>query len=159
MGSGGSLSAMATRSAKPGFRRGCAAEVLCGIGDACERLACVGSRLGLWWRHSADRRWAGGWARLWAHPWSELHRVIRTGRLSALPHVHPRPIDVVVYHGPQGDLVLRRVSRLDAFSGYPVRAWLPGCAAGATTGPPEARPPRSSRTRGSASQVSNTHGR
>ena len=57
------------------------------------------------------------------------------------------------------DLVLRGVSRLDAFSGYLVRTWLPGCAAGATTGPPEVRPPRSSRTRGSASQVSYTHGR
>jgi len=27
---------------------------------------------------------------------------------------------VMVFHGPQGDLVLRWVSRLDAFSGYPV---------------------------------------
>ena len=34
---------------------------------------------------------------------------------------HTRPIDVVVYHGPLGDLVLRWVSRLDAFSGYLVR--------------------------------------
>ena len=57
------------------------------------------------------------------------------------------------------DLVLRGVSRLDAFSGYPVRTWLPGYAAGATTGPPEVRPPRSSRTRGRSSQISNTHGR
>jgi len=28
---------------------------------------------------------------------------------------------VMVSHGPQGDLVLRLVSRLDAFSGYPFR--------------------------------------
>jgi hypothetical protein len=34
---------------------------------------------------------------------------------------HLRPIDVVVFHGSRRDLVLRRVSRLDAFSGYPVR--------------------------------------
>jgi len=27
---------------------------------------------------------------------------------------------VMVYHGPRGDLVSRWVSRLDAFSGYPV---------------------------------------
>ena len=59
----------------------------------------------------------------------------------------------------QGDLVLRWVSRLDAFSGYPVRTWLPGCAAGATTGPPEVCPSRSSRTRDRSSQASNTHGR
>ena len=56
-------------------------------------------------------------------------------------------------------LVLRGASRLDAFSGYPVRTWLPGGAAGATTGTLEVRPPRSSRTRGSSSQNSYTYGR
>jgi hypothetical protein len=89
----------------------------------------------------------------------EIDRAIRTGRLHVSPRVHPRPIDVVVSHGSRRDLVSRRVSRLDAFSGYPCRAWLPGGAAGATTGPPEARPSRSSRTRDGTSQVSNTHGR
>jgi len=54
---------------------------------------------------------------------------------------------------------LRGASRLDAFSGYPVRTWPPGGAAGATTGPPEVRPSRSSRTRDSASQGSDTRGR
>jgi len=73
--------------------------------------------------------------------------------------VHPRPIDVMVSHGPRGDLVLRGASRLDAFSGYPVRTWLPGGAAGATTGAPEVRPSRSSRTGDSASQVSFARGR
>ncbi len=48
-------------------------------------------------------------------------RAIRTGQLSASRRLHTRPIDVVVFHGPQGDLVSRWVSRLDAFSGYPVR--------------------------------------
>ncbi len=48
-------------------------------------------------------------------------RAIRTGWLRTLPSVHLRPIDVMVYHGPRGDLVSRGVSRLDAFSGYPVR--------------------------------------
>jgi len=66
---------------------------------------------------------------------------------------------VVVYHGPRRDLVLRLVSRLDAFSGYPFRTWPPGHAAGATTGSPEVRPSRSSRTRDGSSQVSYTHGR
>jgi len=32
-------------------------------------------------------------------------RAIRTARLNTLPCVHLRPIDVVVFHGPQGDLV------------------------------------------------------
>ena len=90
---------------------------------------------------------------------SELDRAIRTARLRRSPGFHLRPIDVVVFHGPRGDLVWRGVSRLDAFSGYPVRAWLPGGAAGATTGAPEARPSRSSRTGDGASQVSCTHGR
>ena len=54
----------------------------------------------------------------------------------------------------QGELISRGASHLDAFSGYPVRTWLPGSAAGATTGTPEVRPPRSSRTRGSSSQFS-----
>src|SRR5215216_6528086 len=49
-------------------------------------------------------------------------------------------------------LVLGRDSRLDAFSGSPVRTWLPSDAALATTGTPAVRPPRSSRTRGSPPQ-------
>ena len=89
----------------------------------------------------------------------ELDRAIRTARLRASLRLHLRPIDVVVFHGPRGDLVWRGVSRLDAFSGYHVRAWLPSDATGVTTGAPEARPSRSSRTGDGASQVSCTHGR
>ncbi len=37
----------------------------------------------------------------------ELYRAIRTGQLRALPPLHTRPINVMVFHGPQGDLVLR----------------------------------------------------
>ena len=51
----------------------------------------------------------------------ELYRAIRTSQLRALPRFHTWPINVMVCHGPQGDLVSRWVSRLDAFSGYPVR--------------------------------------
>ena len=72
-----------------------------------------------------------------SHPWSKVcmfliclsvtgsnqaYRAISTGQLNALLRLHLRPIDVVVFHGPQGDLVLRGASRLDAFSGYPVRS-------------------------------------
>ena len=53
---------------------------------------------------------------------NQAYRTISTSQLSALPHLHLWPIDVVVYHGPQGYLVLRGASRLDAFSGYPVRS-------------------------------------
>jgi hypothetical protein len=48
-------------------------------------------------------------------------RAISTGRLHRLLGFDLRPIDVVVFHGSRRDLVLRRASRLDAFSGYPVR--------------------------------------
>ena len=51
---------------------------------------------------------------------------VSTGRLKRLPAVHVRPIDLVVFQEPSllkgaGDLVLRGVSRLDAFSVYPDR--------------------------------------
>ena len=51
----------------------------------------------------------------------KANRAISTGQLRGLLRFHLRPIDVVVFHGSRRDLVLRRVSRLDAFSGYPVR--------------------------------------
>ena len=51
----------------------------------------------------------------------QADRAISTGKLHALLRFHTRPIDVVVFHGSQGTLVFRWVSRLDAFSGYPVR--------------------------------------
>ena len=53
-----------------------------------------------------------------------------------------------------GDLILRGASRLDAFSVYPVRTWLLCHAPGNTTDTPAVRPPRSSRTKGSSSQIS-----
>ena len=52
----------------------------------------------------------------------QANRAISTGQLNALLRLHLRPIDVVVFHGPQGYLVLRGASRLDAFSGYPFRS-------------------------------------
>jgi hypothetical protein len=53
-------------------------------------------------------------------------RPISTGLLSALLRVHIRPINLVVYQGSyslkgMGELILGWASRLDAFSGYPVR--------------------------------------
>ena len=52
---------------------------------------------------------------------NQADRAISTGQLRGLLPFHLRPINVVVCHGSWRDLVLRRVSRLDAFSGYPVR--------------------------------------
>ena len=48
----------------------------------------------------------------------QAYRAIRTGKLNALLRLHTQPINVVVFHGSRRDLVLRLVSRLDAFSGY-----------------------------------------
>jgi len=64
---------------------------------------------------------------------------------------------VVVCHGPYqvdpvGGLILEGASRLDAFSGYPVRRSLTSRALGRTTGTRELRPSRSSRTRDSFPQ-------
>ena len=57
----------------------------------------------------------------------------------------------------EGGLILGRASHLDAFSGSPVPTWLPGTAAGATTGTPEVGPSRSSRTKDGIPQSSNAH--
>ena len=53
---------------------------------------------------------------------NQAYRTISTSQLNALLRLHLRPIDEVVYLGSQGYLVLRGASRLDAFSGYPVRS-------------------------------------
>ena len=58
-----------------------------------------------------------------------------------------------------GYLILGGASRLDAFSVYPCRTWLPSHATGVTTGAPEVRPSRSSRTKDSSLQISYAHDR
>jgi hypothetical protein len=59
------------------------------------------------------------------HSITAKRSAVSTGKLSGLPHVHNRPIDLVVYQEPSslrtGDLVLRGASRLDALSVYPGR--------------------------------------
>ena len=55
------------------------------------------------------------------HESNQANRAISTSKLNTSPRLHTWPINVVVFHGSQGILVLRWVSRLDAFSGYPVR--------------------------------------
>ncbi len=83
-------------------------------------------------------------------------RPISTRQLHALPRFHPEPINLVFFQGSYelGNLILRRASRLDAFSAYPSRTWLPSHAPGGTTGTPAVRPSRSSRTKDSPSQIS-----
>ena len=57
--------------------------------------------------------------RCWLRP-----RPISTGPLNTLLHLHAQPINLILYKGSyshkgMGNLILRWVSRLDAFSGYP----------------------------------------
>ena len=54
----------------------------------------------------------------------------------------------------EGNLILGRVSHLDAFSAYPIRTWLPSNATGVTTRTPSVRSLWSSRTRSDTHQVS-----
>ena len=89
----------------------------------------------------------------------ESLRAISSARLCASLHLHLRPINVVVCDDPQGDLILRTASCLDAFSAYPFPTWLPSGAPGGTTGGPEVGPARSSRTSASTAQISNAHDR
>ncbi len=85
-------------------------------------------------------------------------RPISIRQLNALLHLHPGPIHLVVFKGSyffqMAYLILRGASRLDAFSVYPFRTWLPCRAFGNTTGTPAVRPSRSSRTKDSSSQIS-----
>ena len=59
----------------------------------------------------------------------------------------------------KGGLISGRVSRLDAFSAYPVRTRLPGRAPGGATGSPSVRPTRSSRTKVRTPQASDARNR
>ena len=85
-------------------------------------------------------------------------RPISNSQLHALLHFHLCPIYLVVFKGSyylrMGYLILRGASRLDAFSVYPVPAWLLCHELDSSTDTPEASPPRSSRTKGSPSQIS-----
>ena len=88
-------------------------------------------------------------------------RLISIGQLHTLPCFHLRPIYDIVYVEPYSfrmrDLILGGVSRLDAFSVYPVRTSLLCRAAGATTDAQLVRPSRSSRTRDRSFQISYAH--
>ena len=88
-------------------------------------------------------------------------RPISDSQLHMLPCFHLCPIYLVVFKGSyylrMGYLILRGASRLDAFSVYPVPAWLLCYAPGGTTDQPAASPSRSSRTKDSSSQISYAH--
>lgn len=84
--------------------------------------------------------------------------VSSTGHPASTPGLSTRSSTGGLPHHPSGwscgGLVSGMVSRLDAFSGYPSRTWPTSGAPGGTTGAPEVRPSRSSRTGDRSSQVS-----
>ena len=63
--------------------------------------------------------------------YGQASREISTGQLNTLPHLHCQPINQIislvssVFSKNKGYLILRGASRLDAFSSYPFRTWLP----------------------------------
>ena len=73
------------------------------------------------------------------------------------PTYQPCCLQGVLLTYVMGYLILKRVSRLDAFSVYLNRTPLPCHAAGATTGAQLVRSSRSSRTKDKPSQVSYAH--
>ena len=77
-------------------------------------------------------------------PVSSTHYCASTSGLSTSPSSR----------GLYGYLILRGASRLDAFSVYPVPAWLLCYALGNAADSPAAGPSRSSRTKDSSSQIS-----
>ena len=89
----------------------------------------------------------------WSSP-----QTISNSQLHTLLHFHLCPIYLVFFKGlyPRrvGYLISGWASRLDAFSVYPFRTWLPGYAIGMTAGAPAVRPARSSRTKASSPQIS-----
>ena len=90
----------------------------------------------------------------WSSP-----QTISNSQLHVLPHFHLCPIYLVLFKGfysfkRMGYLILGGTSRLDAFSVYSFRTWLPGDAIGMTAGTPVVRPARSSRTKANSPQIS-----
>ena len=150
----------------PSLLFGCVCSVVCGLvsrrGPGVSVFRCLGvggvrrvSGVGV-------ARWVGAaqWTRVWCGqvlgllvPVGCAPRGASTSGLSTQSSGWgPYPIVWVGY------LIWKQASRLDAFSGYPFRTWPTSRAPGGTTGTPEVRPSRSSRTRDSPSQVSNAHG-
>ena len=92
-----------------------------------------------------------------AYQYQSAEPIAGLTRLACLPAVLGGGLTPAVA-GWVGNVVLKRASRLDAFSGYPFRTWLTSRTPGGITGTLEVRPSRSSRTRDSPSQVSYARG-
>src|SRR4029078_1042962 len=96
--------------------------------------------------------------------YGQASRLISIGKLNASLRLHTRPITWSSSRSLQrpyglGNLILWRVSRLDAFSVSPFRTYLPSAAVGTTPRTLEVRPSRSSRTKDSPTQISSAHDR
>ena len=92
-----------------------------------------------------------------SYQWDQAKRPISIGQLIHCCIYTSDLSTLLSARGLQGYLILKRVSRLDAFSVYLNRTPLPCYAAGATTGAQLVRSSRSSRTKDKPSQVSYAH--
>jgi len=63
---------------------------------------------------------------MWYMMLKMFNRPISTDKLSLSPDLHRPPINLLFSQGSKWRyLILGSASRLDAFSGYPIRMWLP----------------------------------
>ena len=98
-GVGWGTRAMATRSTQPPrAARGGGGAAAAAARPPADQGTCGGRRRVIWQASGMGRlacgcRWRG----------IEVDRAIRTGQLHASPRFHIRPIDVVVYHGSDGE--------------------------------------------------------
>ena len=158
MGPGGSAPPSATGGPRPPRIWPCACSAGGSVRDRC-CCRCVAARGGAraaGWRLPARGAWAPArWdgENALDHEHGSAEAV--TGRRP--PASRPRSLRGVLLPYGMGGFILGRASRLDAVSGSPCRARLPGAARRRATGPPAARPPRSSRTRGGPPQSPIAH--
>ena len=116
-----------TRSAVPSARR--RFTVVFGMGTCGSRLSMATRKAIVC--HACEQCTDGSVSEL-KQQYGQASRLISTGRLNTSPCLYLRPIEQMVCLFPSGPsrgrgcLILRRASRLDAFSGYPFRTWLPG---------------------------------
>ena len=94
---------------------------------AADKLKVLRQRVLLYFLRTPQFRCLLSQSNLTTRLYGQAARAISTSQLNASQRFHTLPINVVVFDGPlgglkpQGDLILKEASRLDAFSGYPVR--------------------------------------
>ena len=102
MGSGSGHTAQATRPAKRRFLWDLCCRGFCDGGSPNRSASMLSVLRPLPIRCGSADPVGSVLLRRWITRDDQVCRAISTGQLSALPRLHSRPIDVVVFHGPQG---------------------------------------------------------